>query len=149
MNKKVLDAESEFQNINASGDYTKTTLRVATLCKVTSVDQLKGTISAKPLVREKVETSKGVYDYIDLPELENVPFFTGGLVSIQIPIVGQYCVCIHLDRGAQGYTENDLQFDEVKNDGVTKHALSECVAFVGFRFFGISDRVSDESTDGD
>lgn len=128
MDKKVIESESMYQNINMVEGRTKTNLRVATFCIVTAVDKVKKTINAKPMIQERIEKSKDEYDYVYPPELMDVPYCTG----MDDPKEGDFCICIHLDRSIRGYNEDDLINNRGKSNGLKKHTLSDCVAIVGF-----------------
>lgn len=129
MDKKVINSESTYQNINMVEQRTKTNLRVATFCVVTAVDKPSRTINAKPMVQERIEKGDGEYDYVALPELMNVPYCIN---MKDDPKEGDFCICIHLDRGIRGYNEDDLKANKGKSSGLNKHTLSDCVAIVGF-----------------
>lgn len=129
MDKKVLNSESNYANIISTEKRTMTDLKVATFCVVAEVDEDKKTITARPVVGEKIELAENTYDYAFLPDLVNVPYCTN---MKKEPEVGDFCICIHLDRGISGYSAEDILGGKVKDDGIYKHSLSNCVAIVGF-----------------
>lgn len=97
----------------------KRTLRVGTLARVVKVDKF---LTVQPVIMEKVNTKTG-YKYLKLPQIKNVPYISG-----QTPRVGDYVVCLHLDR-----SKGDLDFDDKERfieSGTNRHDLNDCVAIV-------------------
>lgn len=112
-----------------------TNLRVGTIARVVSFDSNRGTITAQPLIRERVRLVSGDRKEADLPLIENVPvlFFAGNNVA---PVVDDLCLLIHTDRNYQEVINN---YDKNNPDtlrtysqpGRRKHNLSDAVALVG------------------
>lgn len=127
---KTRIAESDQSNLAYIERAVMNEMRCATLCKVTSVNSSNYTLTCIPLVKEKIRANnaKG-YDYISLPELINVPYFTSGAAS---PSVGDMCVCIHLDRGISDILKQDIDNLVQVNCNNNRHDITDCVALVGF-----------------
>lgn len=134
-------AESPQSNMEYIGQTVMGQMRCATFAKVTAVDTKYKTINCLPLVNDKIRANNAAgYTYVGLPELLNVPYYTGG----PTPEVNDLCVCIHLDRNINGIIAQakevidraaaKLDFSDVSNINCNsnKHNLGDCVAFVGF-----------------
>lgn len=128
MDKRILEAENEFENINSTEKNVSTNLRVATFCLVTSVNTKNNTINAQPLIKEKISSNDNDFTYVPLPELINVPYCTN---MKEEPKVGDYCICIHLDRSIKGFDNKELKNGDGKSNN-NRHNISDCVAIVGF-----------------
>lgn len=126
MNRKVLTQENEYGSINQVKERTMNQLKVATFCVITKVNDNK-TLNAQPVVLERIQTPDGSEQYMKLPEILNVPYHLS-----DNPKTGDFCVLIHLDRGIGNYTKEQILNNEVKDNGVNKHSLSNCVAICGF-----------------
>ena len=130
MDREILESDSLYTNINAVENFTKSSIRVASFCIITSVDTKNRTLNAKPVINEKKLVAKDKYEYISLPELVNVPYSAN---ILDTPKVGEFCVCIHLDRSVKGYTEEELKNNIGRSDEIENHKLSDCVAITGFK----------------
>ena len=126
MNKKVITQESHYGAINQVKERTMTQMKVATFCVITRVNDNK-TLNAQPVVLERISTQDGSEQYMKLPEILNVPYHLS-----DNPKQGDFCVLIHLDRGVSGYTKEQILNGVVKDNGINKHSLSNCVAICGF-----------------
>ena len=104
--------------LNALVNKTMTNLRVATLCRITSVNS-DGTVDLQPMVREKISTSNG-YSYMKLPLLKNVHTVQG-----QSFIIGKLAVAIHLDRNIGNAFSEGVDYID---SGKSRHALTDCIA---------------------
>lgn len=129
MDKNVLTSENTFENLKVIEENTSTNLRVATFCVVTNVNKANKTINAQPLIKEKVSVDDNNFEYVALPELVNVPYCTN---MKNEPEIGEFCVCIHLDRSINGFTSEELMKGFGKNNE-NKHNISDCVAITGFK----------------
>jgi hypothetical protein len=124
MNKKALRSyynQSDYSNTNQAISNNITNLRLATICKVTQVNDNK--LNAKPIVAESINQKDGEV-YIELPEFKNVPYISGWS-----PKEGDICVCITLDRSYSGY---DSESEEIINSNGEIHDISNCVAIGKF-----------------
>lgn len=106
---------------------TKIETRVATVCKITKVDETNKRLNAKPIIKEKYITKTGETEYVDLPELLNIPY----LSILGVPIVNEYCVIIHLDRSLNGV---DLSKEPTTVESIGNiHNISDGIALFGFK----------------
>lgn len=106
---------------------TKIETRVATVCKITKVDETNKRLNAKPIIKEKYITKTGEIEYVDLPELLNIPY----LSILGVPIVNEYCVIIHLDRSLNGV---DLMKEPTTVESIGNiHNISDGIALFGFK----------------
>lgn len=126
---KTRIVESNEVNMHYIGQTTMNELRCATFAKVTNVNTTRKVLNCQPLVREKIRANndKG-FTYVELPEFINIPYFTGGVA----PQVGDFCVCIHLDRSISpllGVSVADVTSVDCNEN---RHNISDCVAIVGF-----------------
>ena len=126
MDKKVITSESTYTSVKSVESSTFRNLKVATFCVITKVNDNK-TLNAQPLVLEKVSTQDGSEQYAKLPEILNVPYKIS-----DNPKEGDFCVCLHLDRGIAGYNKEQLLKGAAKDSGKDKHSLTNCVAICGF-----------------
>lgn len=121
--------ESNEANMQYVGQTTMNELRCATFAKVTSVNTQKKMLNCQPLVKEKIRANNDDgFIYISLPEFINVPYFTGG----SAPRVGDFCVCIHLDRSITELLNADTDNISSINCNDNRHNITDCVAIVGF-----------------
>lgn len=127
---KTRIAESDQSNLAYIERAVMNEMRCATLCKVTSVNSSNYTLTCLPLVKEKIRANNDRgYDYISLPELINVPYFTSSVIS---PQAGDMCICIHLDRGISDILKQDIDDLVQVNCNNNRHDITDCVALVGF-----------------
>lgn len=121
--------ESDKANMQYVGQATMNEMRCATFARVTKVNTSKKMLNCQPLVNEKIRANNSDgFIYISLPEFLNVPYFTGG----STPHVGDFCVCIHLDRGISGIIAQDVNSVVSINCNDNRHNITDCVAIVGF-----------------
>ena len=106
---------------------TKIETRVATVCKITKVDETNKRLNAKPIIKEKYITKTGKTEYVELPELLNIPY----LSILGVPTVNEYCVVIHLDRSLNGVdlTKEPTTVESIGNI----HNISDGIALFGFK----------------
>lgn len=127
--------QSEYSNIKAIVKNNNTNLRIATFCIVTKVNNKR--IDVKPLVAESIQQLDGE-KFLGLPIIKNVPYLNTGYN----PKVGDFCVCLTLDRSIVGINKGNyenIDFDneeEVKkipllNSNGQVHNISNCIALVG------------------
>lgn len=134
---KLISAQSSYANTQAQINSSLTELRKATFCYVTSINEKLCTINCQPVVKESVNSSNGPV-FMKLPELINVPY------TPNTPSVGDYCLCIHLDRSIgeilqkrKNYVikgKNAITSDDVLktiNSTGRKHGLNDCIAITG------------------
>jgi len=133
----LISAQSLYANVEAQINTALTNLRTSTFCYVTKVDKQSGTLNCKPVVKESINSSNGI-QFIQLPELINVPY-----TPIN-PEVGDYCVCVHLDRSIGEILQKRKKLIKLKkpannseqllksiNSSGRKHALNDCIAITG------------------
>lgn len=125
MNKTYI-GESELSNLTQLKSSIYSDLRVATFCIVTKVDTTKKMLNCKSVVKESINTKNGS-EYVEVPEFLNVPYLIGST-----PQVGDYCVCIHLDRSIKQFIANGLNNNSEVNSDNNRHNIGDCVALVGF-----------------
>lgn len=130
MDRNTIYEDSAYGNINKVEENTFTNIRNATFCAVTAVNKNAHTINAKPVISERLSKDDNSFDYVALPELIDVPYCTN---LKEDPSVGDFCICIHLDRGIRGFRKVDLDDGLGENTGLNKHQLNDCVAIVGFK----------------
>jgi len=117
-----------FENLNRK---VMNKLRVATLARVISVENVEGTnlntVTVQPIVEEKIncDNDEG-YKYIKLPKISGIPCIMG-----QNPQVNDYVLCLHSDRTMLGIN----LFDETNTTGFiqstnSRHDINDCVAVV-------------------
>lgn len=96
-------------------------LRVATFSRVIKVNT--NTIDVQPVIQEKINTRDG-YKYLPLPVIKDVYYLAG-----QTPKVGDYVVCLHLDRSLGGMNIIEDKTGMVESGG-NRHNLNDCIALV-------------------
>lgn len=121
---------AEAQRIAA--DAISRSIRVAIPAKVVSFDAETQTITAQPLIREKVmNAATGDLHWVDMPELPGVPvwFPQGGPFAITFPIKeGDECLLVFMDLCIDSW----LARGDVQNwSDRRRHDLSDAVALVG------------------
>lgn len=87
LEERVANLESILNRISSD---IKSDIRVSIPARVTSFDPVKQTISCIPTIRELIN-SNGSINYVDLPELKDVP--------IQMPRAGNWAITLPINEG--------------------------------------------------
>lgn len=111
-------------------------LRVATFARVVDFNSDRGTITAQPLIKERIKTEEEMIE-VEISPILNVPvfFFAGQTFT---PATNDLCLLIHVDRSFQelinNYDKNNPETITTYGQGSSrrKHDLNDCVALVGF-----------------
>lgn len=92
-----------------------------------------GTIDVQPAIRDRVKNLQGLYEYIQLPIIPNVPvcFPSSGGCSLRMPIaVGDECLVIICDSSFDYW----WLFGGIQNPvEVRRHDLTDAIAIMGIK----------------
>lgn len=108
------------------------TLRVAMPGIVSAVNSTKQTVSVRPAIREKLATIDGTPEWVEIPELQEVPLFVyrGGDYALTLPVsVGDECLVIFADMCIDAWWQSGGVQNQIER---RRHDLSDAFAIVGF-----------------
>lgn len=119
-------------NLDQFMDYYDRVLRVAIPGIVTSFNPEKQTVSVKPAIREKLVDINGKSEWVEIPELQEVPLFTyrAGNYALTLPVApGDECLVIFADMCIDAWWQSGGIQNQVER---RRHDLSDAFAILGF-----------------
>lgn len=113
-------------------DYYDRVLRVAMPGIITAFNPDRQTVSVKPAIREKLIDIDGRSEWVEIPELQEVPLFVyrAGNYALTLPVtVGDECLVIFADMCIDAWWQSGGIQNQVER---RRHDLSDAFAILGF-----------------
>lgn len=114
-------------------------IHCSTIGVVTAFDSSTTSVTVKPLINEKTINGAGTIQWVDFPELSDVPFIT---FSSTQPNPGDPCLLIFCDYDFSAWwnsssTKWDGSPKTVNQEIIRPHSINNCVAIMGLHAKGV------------
>lgn len=112
-------------------EYFERLMRVAMPGIISAVNYDKQTVSVRPAIREKITDNLGNSEWVEIPELQEVPLFVyrGGNYALTLPVaVGDECLVIFGDMCIDAWWQSGGIQNQIER---RRHDLSDAFAVVG------------------